>query len=414
MKITWFSHYFTPEIGAPSARIHELAREWLGLGHQVEVVTCFPNHPAGRLYPGYESRLRMEETIDGIRVYRHWTYITPNKGFARKTIGHLSFLPACRLLSMGRLARPNVAIGTSPTFFAAMAAATMCRKRRLPFVMEVRDLWPAIFVDLGVLRNRFLIGILERWELALYKKASKIVTVTQAFARNLVDRGVPAHKVHAVLNGADVEFWRPPEDDGEIRRRLNPAGDFVVLYLGAHGISQALSRILDCAQMLSPNRDIRFVFVGDGAEKESLQRKCREARLENVLFMDPVSKEKARELYAMADACLVPLRNIPLFDTFVPSKMFEIMAMGRPIVAGLRGEAAEILRRSEGAIITDPEDSEGIARAILLLREKRDHARALGERGRRFVERHYSRQVMAAGYAGILQEAVDRYRGERG
>lgn len=140
MRIAYYSHYFTPEIGAPSARIHEFARQWLALGHAVEVVTSFPNHPTGKLYPGYRPGLRMHENIDGIDVYRHWTYITPNKGFVRKTIGHISFLPSARLFTNRRLAIPDIAIGTSPTFFAAMAAASLADRHRIPFVMEVRDL----------------------------------------------------------------------------------------------------------------------------------------------------------------------------------------------------------------------------------------------------------------------------------
>src|SRR5215216_1489926 len=185
MNIAYYSHYFMPEIGAPSARIYDLSRQWLALGHTVQVVTCFPNHPLGKLYSGYKSGIYMREEIDGIDVHRHWTYITPNKGFVKKTVGHISYLPSARLLSNRRLVKPDVAIGTSPTFFAAMAARSIAKVRRIPFIMEVRDLWPAIFVELGVLRNPRLIRLLEKWELALYGQATKVVTVTEAFRRNL-------------------------------------------------------------------------------------------------------------------------------------------------------------------------------------------------------------------------------------
>ena len=167
MNIAYYSHYFAPEIGAPSARIYDLARQWLSFGHRVEVVTCFPNHPLGKMYPGYSSRPYMRENLDGIVAHRHWTYVTPNEGFIRKTLGHVSYLPSAFLLSTRRLQEPDVVIGTSPTFFAAMAAAAAGVRRRIPFIMEVRDLWPAVMVELGVLRNRLMIRALERLEMSL-------------------------------------------------------------------------------------------------------------------------------------------------------------------------------------------------------------------------------------------------------
>src|SRR5438874_359517 len=167
MNIAYYSHYFTPEIGAPSARIYDLARQWLETGNQVQVVTCFPNHPTGRLYPGYQHQWYLHESLDGIEVHRHWTYVTPNKGFVKKTLGHLSYVPAARFISGRHIASPEVVIGTSPTLFAAMAAAGFARRRKIPFIMEVRDLWPAIFVELGIIRNPSLIRCLERWEMGL-------------------------------------------------------------------------------------------------------------------------------------------------------------------------------------------------------------------------------------------------------
>ena len=409
MNIAYYSHYFTPEIGAPSARIYDLAQQWLALGHQVQVVTCFPNHPTGELYPGYASRLYMHEKLDGIDVHRHWTYITPNKGFAKKTLGHISYLPAALLLSNRCLANPNVVIGTSPTFFAAIAAVITGRGRRIPFIMEVRDLWPAVFVELGILRNPLLIRWLERLELALYRQATRVVTVTEAFRQNLIERGVPGEKVSTIRNGADVEFWQPKEASVELRQRLGLQGRFVVLYIGAHGISQALGWILESAQQLREHSQIHFLFVGEGAEKEQLVQQAQQAGLENVQFLDPVAKDAVKEFYALADVCLVPLRDIPLFETFIPSKMFEMMAMARPIVASVRGEAAEILRQSGGAMVVEPEDSSSIAQAILHLYDHEDQAHAMGQRGRRFVVENYSRCSLATAYLDVLNAAIDEY-----
>jgi len=318
MNIAVFSHYFTPEIGAPSARIHDLARHWVRLGNEVQVITCFPNHPTGRLYSGYQAGRYMQETLDGIQVHRHWTYVTPNRGFIKKTLGHLSYIPGAALISNRRLSSPDVAIGTSPTFFAAMAGASLARRRQIPFIMEVRDLWPAIFVELGVIKNRQVIAGLERLEMRLYRQATRVVVVTEAFRAKLIERGVPREKVATIPNGADVDFWSPRESCGQLRQKYKLENRFVVGYVGAHGISHALERVLDSANQLRDYPDIHFLFVGEGAEKAKLVERARGLNLSNITFVDPVGKDEVREFYQLADVCLVPLKDIPLFDAFIP------------------------------------------------------------------------------------------------
>jgi glycosyltransferase involved in cell wall biosynthesis len=408
MKIAVYSHYFVPEIGAPSMRFHDLAREWIALGDDVDVFTCLPNHPSGVLYPGYKPRMYQFETIDGIRVHRQWTYMTRNRGFLKKTVGHVSFYPSAVLSSRRHLDDADVIIGTSPTFFAAMAAARVARKRRRPFVMEVRDLWPAVFVELGVLRNRQLIALLEHLELRLYRQASRVVTVTESFRRNLIERGVPAEKVVTVSNGANIEFWDPAAADPTLRSRFDLQDRTVVLYVGAHGISQRLSAILDAASLLRERRDIVFLFVGEGAEKPMLVERAK--GLDNVRFFDSVDTRGVRDFYAAADICLVPLRNIPLFETFIPSKMFEIMAMARPIVASVAGEAAEILERSGGARVVAPEDSAAIAAAVETLADDRVARETMGRAAAAFVRRNYSRHELAARYREVLADAIGDYK----
>lgn len=409
MNIAYYSHYFVPEIGAPSARIYDLSRQWLQQGHQVDVVTGFPNHPTGEIHPGYRLARYFHEQLDEINVHRNWIYITPNKGFVKKSLGHVSLWPSARLSSEAKLTGCDVVIGTSPTFFAAIAAAGIARRQKIPFVMEVRDLWPAIFVELGVLRNRQIIHLLEAWEMWLYRQAAKVVTVTESFTKNLIERGIPADKVHTVPNGADVDYWRPQAKPQRLAEQLGVNGRFVVLYIGTHGISQALSAILDSAVQLRNYPDIQFLFVGEGAEKEMLQQKANEQQLANVIFHDPVPKEEVLNYYALADACLVPLRDIPLFATFIPSKMFEILASARPIIGSVTGEAAAILERSQGALVVPPEDGMAVAQAILHLYQNPSQCVQMGQTGRSFVLSHYSRQSLAASYAHILEEAINRY-----
>ena len=410
LNIAFYSHYFTPEIGAPSARIQDLSREWIGLGHSVQVVTCFPNHPFGRLYPGYRRGFYLEETLEKIQVHRHWTYVARNEGIIKKSLGHLSYLPSAALLSQPRLKPYDVAIASSPTFFAALAGLWGGRRRRVPFIMEIRDLWPAIFVDLGIIKNRRVIGWLERLEMGLYRKAAHIVTVTHAFRRNLISRGISGEKISVVPNGADVDFWQPVEDSASLRRELGLPPGFLILYLGAHGISHALGKILEAAEILRGQPGIQFLFVGEGAEKKKLFQEAQRRRLLNVHFFDPVKKGEVKKFYGAADVGLVPLRKIPLFQTFVPSKMFEIMAMGRPIIGSVQGEAAQILQQSGGALVVQPEDAKGIAESILRLYQDENEGRTLGKRGRRFVVENYSRRSLARQYFEIVRGAIGNYK----
>jgi glycosyltransferase involved in cell wall biosynthesis len=405
LKIGLFSHYFLPEIGAPSARLGDFASNWAASGHDVHVVTCFPNHPSGVVYPGYRSSAYLLEVERGVRIHRNWSYVTPNKGVLKKTLGHLSYWLSARRNSLHHLPNLDCAIGSSPTFFAAMAARDCARRQGIPFVMEVRDLWPAIFRDLGVVRNRLVLNLLERWEMSLYKDASKIITVTESFRENLVARGVPEKKVATITNGADIDYWDPAKaHPEELRTRLGLGGKFVVLYIGAHGISQALGVYLRVAGKLASDERIQFVFVGDGAEKDGLTREAASLGLKNVRFLPPVGSSEVRDHYAMADLCLVPLRSIPLFESFIPSKMFEIMSMGRPIMGSLGGEAARILERSGGARVVAAEDDGAIAASIGELIQSSDVLGQMGEAGRWFVAEEYSRRRLSEKYLQILGE----------
>ena len=406
MTIAVYSHYFLPEIGAPSARIGDFGRQLTEAGHEVHVATCFPNHPTGVGYPGYTPTVYQQEVLNEINVHRSWTYITPNKGILKKTLGHASFWLSAGFSSTRKMPAVDCAIGTSPTFFAAMAARASARRNRVPFIMEVRDLWPAIFVDLGVIRNRTIIHVLEKWELNLYRSATRIVTVTDSFRQNLLARGIPAEKVVTITNGADTDYWQPTKARAELlRAKLGLNDSFVALYIGAHGISQGLIALLRAADRLKNNKRIQFIFVGEGADKAKLEAEAKRLGLANVRFCEPVEKAAVRDYYTMADVCLIPLRNIPLFDTFIPSKMFEIMSVGRPILASVRGEAAEILEQSGAAIVVPPEDDAAMATMLEEMSADPQRLRDMGLRGRSYVQAHYSRLELARRYIDVMSDA---------
>ena len=403
MKIAFICQYFVPEIGAPSARVSEICREWVRAGHEVTVVTGLPNHPTGIIAPEYRGAIFRRETLDGMTVFRNWLYATPNEGFIKRTLSHLSFMLSTMVLTTPRLRGYDVIVVSSPAFFVVISAWVMSRLRGIPYVFEVRDLWPGIFIELGILRNRTLIRVLEGVEMFLYRRAAKVVVVTHSFRDILIRRGLAASHVATITNGVDTEAFRPGPRTNEIRAAHGLENKFVVLYIGAHGISHALSAVLQSAQALQHDRDIAFVFVGEGAEKRMLIEKAAQLGLTQVRFLPGQPKHLMSAWYAAADAVLVPLRNIPLFETFIPSKMFEIMACARPIVGSVRGEARTILERSEGALIVDPEDSAGIAAAVRSLKDDPALGARLGAAGRRFVEAHYDRRALARQYLELLE-----------
>jgi len=402
MKIMLLTHYFPPEIGAPQARLSEMAKTWTNEGHEVTVMTAFPNHPTGVIPPEYKGKWFQTEEANGYTIHRHWVYATPNKGFLKKIIGHLSLMVTLILFSLFRGKRPDVIIVSSPTFFSVFSAFVMGIFRRAPFVFEVRDIWPGIFVELGVLKNKLLIGILEFFELFLYRRAKYVVPVTHGFKEDIVKRGIPQEKVHVITNGVDLTFFDQAPPSSLTRSELGiPQDALIALYIGAHGISHGLPTLVDAAAVLE--KEVFLLFVGEGAVKNDLMAQAEKLGMKNIKFVPGQPRERVPDFYRLSDVCLVPLKDIEGFKTFIPSKMFEIMACRRPIIGSLRGEAADILTRSGGALVIAPENKDALVDALLKLRKDPQLAADMSEKGRVFVEANYSRESLAKNYLAILE-----------
>ena len=399
MKIAYICHYFVPEPAAPAARVHEFSRAWVRAGHQVDVVTTFPNHPHGYIAHEYRRRMWSTEWIDGIRVLRCWLYAVPNRGVARRGLDHLSFMFTLLLFGWPRLRAVDVVLASSPTLFSALSAWLIACVKGVPFVLEVRDLWPEAIVDLGLMRRgsagvRLLRGLAR----FLYRRAARVVVVTESFADRLAADGVPRAKLAVIPNGADTQFFTPTAPHAN--------GAFTVAYVGAHGLSHGLGAVLDAA---AAKPDVNFVLVGDGADRDRLVAERDRRALRNVSMRPSVPKSEVPSVYAAADVCLVPLRDIPIFETFVPSKLFEVLAAGRPIIGAVRGEARDILSRSGGALLVEPERGDQIAGAIEQLRRDPSLRAQLAQRGRAFAVEHYDRDALAARYLNLLHEVVARH-----
>jgi glycosyltransferase involved in cell wall biosynthesis len=406
VNIAYVSHYFVPEPAAPAARVHEFARAWVRAGHHVDVVTTFPNHPVGRIPARYHGKAWTTERLDGIRVLRCWLYAVPNRGVGRRGLDHLSFMATSLLFGLPRLERTDVVIASSPTLFSALSAWLISRVQKVPFVMEVRDLWPEAIVDLGLMRRDSpSVRLLQRLANFLYVQAARVVVVTESFADRLAEQGVPRAKLAVIPNGADTHLFTPTMHVSAARQTLGLDGQFVIAYVGSHGLSHGLEVVLDAAAI---QPDVTYLLVGDGADRDRLVSERDRRQLRNVVMRPSVPKDEVPALYSAADACLVPLRDVPIFDSFVPSKLFEVLAAGRPVIGAVRGEARDILARSGGALLVEPERGDQLASAVDCLRRDPALADRLARSGRAFAQQHYDRDQLAERYLDLLDGVVGR------
>jgi glycosyltransferase involved in cell wall biosynthesis len=394
-------------MGAPAARTYEHARHWAALGHEVTVVTGFPNHPTGVIRPEYRGMWLKRERIEGIDLLRTWVYCAPNKGFLRRILNFLSFFFSSLILGGLCTGRPDVVIGTSPQFFCAVAAWLLSRWKRVPFVFEVRDIWPQSAIELGALRNRLVIGILEKIEQHLYRAATLIVVVAESTRPYLLDLGIPDNRIVVIPNGIDPGFLElRGQGPAEIRDAHGWRESFLVSYIGTHGLSHALEVVLAAAGQLEDCPEIHFLFVGEGAEKSRLLALAAGASLRNVTFLNEQPRETLPALYRASDIGLVTLRRLPIFTRVLPSKLFELMGTGCPIICSVEGEAAQLVERSGAGVCIEPENPDALREAIVRLRANRAERLAMGRSGEAFVRTNYARNVLAKRYLEALCEHI--------
>lgn len=416
MNILYVSQYFPPEVCAPAVRVSELAQEWVRAGHNVRVLTGFPNHPEGVLHSDYRGRWRRgfaHENHTGVQVLRTWLFPAANRAVWGRAANYFSFALSAVATGPFVAQRGGVVIGTSPQLLVGAAAYAVARSRGLPFVFEVRDLWPQSIVAVGAAgRQSALYRGLEQVADFLYRHADRIVLDGEAKRRRLIDMGVSPEKTAVIRNGVSEDFCLEPSSiraraaRERVRRELGLEGKFVAIYIGTLGMAHGLETVLLAAERLKSRSEIVFLMAGEGAEREKLLKKKEELRLPNVRFIRKQPREAIPALLAAADVCLAPLRKREVFKTAIPSKMFEAMAAAKPVVLGVEGEAKEILTEARAGIPVLPEDPKALAEAVLLLRENPDLSRRLGRSGRHAVLARYSRQQQATAYIGLLEEVA--------
>jgi glycosyltransferase involved in cell wall biosynthesis len=404
MRILFLSHYFFPEGNAPASRVHELTRRWARAGHEVTVVTCAPNVPSGVVYEGYRNRWQQREVISGVSVIRVWTWLAANAGTARRILNYVSFLVTGALAGLC-VRRPDVVIATSPQFFCGWAGVVVAKLRRVPFVLEIRDLWPASIVAVGAMSNSRLVRALEWLERRMYAAADTIVTVGEGYRGELEARGVPAARIRVIPNGVDLAAYQPREDGAAVRAEWGLGDRFVCAYLGTIGMGCGLSVVLRAARRLRGlgRDDVRFLLVGDGAVRDELEADARNQGLREVVFTGRQDKQRMPEYLAAADACLVHLTRTELFETVLPSKLFEAAAMAKPIVLGVRGSAAELVADAEAGLCIEPENEVELVEAVVRLADDPALCQRLGAAGRARLAARFDVERLAGEYLEFLE-----------
>jgi len=409
MRILFLSHYFPPEVNAPASRTFEHCREWARAGHDVTVVTCAPNHPQGRVYDGYRNRLLARQKVDGINVIRIWTYVTANEGFLKRTLGYVSFMVMAILL-LPFFGKADVVVTTSPQFFNGLAGFFASRLKRIPWVLEIRDLWPDSIFAVGAIRNRYVIALLSGLERFAYRTASHIVVVTDAFKTHIAKLGIPKDRIAVIKNGVDLDLFKPPTDSDiaqihdliEAQTGVSVSGKFVAAYVGTHGMAHRLETLLEAAALCRDDDRIVFLMVGDGAERKQLLEVRQRMQLTNVLMLGQMPKSLMPAIWGITDVSLVLLKQSDLFKTVIPSKIFESMAMQKPIVLGVEGEASGLVTAAGAGICIEPENAQQLAQAVRSLCDDSERYEQLAQSGAHFVRAHFDRRRLAAVYLEVF------------
>jgi glycosyltransferase involved in cell wall biosynthesis len=408
VKILYVSQYFPPEMGAPAARASELSRHWARLGHEVTVLTGFPNHPTGVVPEIWKPRLRQlhfTETVDGVLVKRTWLWPLPNRKAHERIRNYASFCISAALSGLF-LRKPDVVVATSPQLLCALAGWWLAMCKRVPFVFEVRDLWPESLAAVGAgtagsLLHRTL-GAIAGF---LYRRANRIVVVSPAFKDHLMRYwNVPAEKIVTVENGVETDIFHLDPAAPQIRKELKVEDRFLICYIGTMGNAHGLETLIAAAEQLQTALPrAMFLLIGEGAEKDALVELAATRKLNNVQFLGQQPRERIPSYVSAADLCLVMLKKTELFKTVIPTKLLEYMACEKPVIVAVDGQARQIVESADAGIFVDPENPEALVAAILDLSSRPERRQQMGASGRQHILNNFSRERKARDYIAMLE-----------
>ncbi len=407
MHILFLTDNFYPEVNAPASRTYEHCKEWVRQGVEVTVVTCVPNFPQGKVYKGYKNKLYQVEYIDDIKVIRVWSYISANQGFTKRILDYVSFMVSAVCVSPF-VGKPNIIIGTSPQFFTVCAAYLISKIKRVPFIFELRDLWPESIKAVGVLNDSFIIRFFEKLELSLYRRAIKIISVTNSFKRVLIERGISGEKIDVITNGVDLTRFKKALPNENIIQRYGLKGKFVAGYVGTHGAAHSLETLIRAAAILQETKggeDIDIVLLGDGSEKIKLVQQANKMNLTNLHFIDTVPKSEVARYWSILNVSIIHLKKTDLFKTVIPSKLFECMGMGIPILHGVSGESAEIVVKEGAGVVFESENPMDLVEKLISLKKDSELYGQYKSSSYRAAQ-NYDRTKLASKMLSLIEQTV--------
>lgn len=399
MKILFITDNFPPEVNAPATRTYEHCLEWVKEGVHVTVITCQPNDSDGKLYKGYKNRLYTTEYMDGIKVIRVWTYIASHKYFVKRILDYFSF--AFMSFIVGLFIKTDVIVATSPQFFTTWSGSILSKFKSVPWIFEVRDLWPASIVSVGAMKEGYIIHFLEKIELSLYRDSSKVIVVTDCFKKDLVQRGIESEKISVITNGSNLDLFYPREKDQELLKQLDLENKFVVGYIGTHGMAHSLDFIVKSIAKIK-DKDIHFVFIGNGVMKHTIMEISQKLKLDNVTFLDSIPKNVIPKYISIIDISLAPLKKDDNFKMVIPSKIFEASAMLKPTLLGVEGESKRIIEKYNAGLCFEPENEVDFIEKLLVLKNDKKFYQKC-QAGCKELAHDFDRKLLAKQMLGIIK-----------
>jgi glycosyltransferase involved in cell wall biosynthesis len=408
MKILFVTDNFPPEVNAPATRTYEHSQEWIKSGAEVTVITCFPNFPHGEIYKGYKNRVYQKENIDGVNVIRVWSYMSSNSGFIRRIADYFSF--SFMSFWVGLFQKSDVIVATSPQFFTTWTAWGLSKIKQKPWIFELRDIWPESIQSLGAIKQDRVINLLEKIELGLYQDANKVVAVTDAFKENLIGRGVNGDKISVVTNGSNLDLFNIKEKNEELIKELDLKDKFVIGYIGTHGMAHSLDFVVNSISKID-DESIHFLFIGNGAMKDTIVKLSKELNLTNITFLDSIQKELVPQYLSIVDVSLASLKKSDTFKSVIPSKIFEASAMEKPTLLGVEGEAERIINRYGAGVCYEPENEKDFLEKIYLLKNNKRLYQSL-QKGCMELALNFDRKLLANKMLNILSGVDKNNRGK--
>ena len=398
MKLLILTQYFPPEIGAPQNRLYELALRLQKKGVEVSVLTAMPNYPQMKIHQNDKGKCYCKETLNELKIHRAWIYVSQSKSIISRLLNYFSFVISAFFIGAFKLKKQDVLMVESPPLFLGITAYLLAKLKGAKLLFNVSDLWPESAEKLGIISNKFLLSMATKLEEFCYKKSSLISGQTQGIVNNISTR-FPNKNVYWLKNGVDINFYdvnKEIEKDAWKNENNYSNEDFILFYGGIIGHAQGLEVILNAAKKLDEYKNIKFVLLGNGPEKEKLIKLRDELKLTNLRFFDAVPKSEMQRIIMSTNATIIPLKRLDLFKGAIPSKIFENLALKKPIILGVEGEAEELfIKQGKCGVSFIPEDSEDLAKQILKLYNDRNLVIELGENGLKYVSENFNRDKIA-------------------